>query len=84
MAKNDERILEPTKPSTNKYEDPSDPFYLHHSDQPSLIFVTQLLTQHNYPILSHAMLIALTTKNKDEFVDGTITKPPFTSAKEYK
>ncbi|KAI9198076.1 hypothetical protein LWI28_009683 [Acer negundo] len=84
MAKNDERIPEATKPLTNRYEDSSNPFYLHHSDQPGLILVTQLLTQDNYPIWSHAMLMAFTTKSKDGFVDGTVMKPPLTSAKEYK
>ncbi|PNY06853.1 hypothetical protein L195_g003332 [Trifolium pratense] len=30
------------------------------------------------------MLMALTTKNKDEFVDGSIEKPSTTSSKEYR
>ncbi|XP_024028363.1 uncharacterized protein LOC112093681 [Morus notabilis] len=66
------------------YDDPSNPFYLHYSDQPGLVLVTQQLTQDNYPLWSHAMLTALITKNKDGFVDGSITKPPETSTKEHK
>ncbi|XP_038719963.1 uncharacterized protein LOC120012595 [Tripterygium wilfordii] len=61
--------------AANKFDDPNNPLYLHHSDQPGLVLVTQLLTQNNYPIWSHAMLMALTTKNKDGFVNGVITKP---------
>lgn len=88
MAEHDETLETPkasiNKSLTNKYDDPSDPLYLHHLDQPGLVLVTQQLSQSNYPLWSHAMLMALTTKNKDGFVDGSIKKPSTTSSKEYK
>lgn len=87
MAKDDEQHSEKSKASglqASMYANPSDPFYLHHSDQPGLVLVAQLLTQENYPIWSHAMLMALTTKNKDGFIDGTITRPLAGSAAEIK
>ncbi|PNX92270.1 retrovirus-related Pol polyprotein from transposon TNT 1-94 [Trifolium pratense] len=90
MEKHDETLSTPKasndtkKPIINVYDDPSDPLYLHHSDQPGLVLVTQQLSQSNYPLWSHAMLMALTTKNKDGFVDGSIKKPSTTSSKEYR
>lgn len=60
MAEHDETLETPkasiNKSLTNKYDDPSDPLYLHHSDQPGLVLVTQQLSQSNYPLWSHAML----------------------------
>ncbi|KAL5567425.1 hypothetical protein UlMin_030589 [Ulmus minor] len=66
------------------YDDPSHSLYLHHSDQPGMILVAQSLNQENYHIWSHAMLMALTTKNKDGFIDGTVTRPPASSEAETK
>lgn len=63
--------------SVNKsdIDDPSSPCFLHHSDSPGLILVSQQLTGDNYTSWSRAMTIALSVKNKLGFVDGTITKP---------
>ena len=74
-----------TTPTAPKwYDDPSHPLYLHHSDQPGMILVAQSLNQENYHIWSHAMLMALTIKNKDGFIDGTVTRPPASSDTETK
>ena len=63
------------QPAQPKYDDPNDPLYLHHSDQPGVVLVTQLLNDENYPTWSRSMLMALNTKNKEGFVDGTLKKP---------
>ncbi|KAL5760819.1 hypothetical protein ACOSQ2_019657 [Xanthoceras sorbifolium] len=52
--------------------EPSNPFYLHHSDSPGLVLVSQQLTSDNYASWSRAMLIALSVKNKLGFIDGVI------------
>ncbi|XP_075515865.1 uncharacterized protein LOC142550675 [Primulina tabacum] len=56
-------------------DDPMSPYFLHHSDNPGLILVSQSLTGDNYSSWSRAMKIALSVKNKIGFVDGTILKP---------
>ncbi|KAL5754433.1 hypothetical protein ACOSP7_022653 [Xanthoceras sorbifolium] len=61
--------------SRSAIQEPSNPFYLHHSDSPGLVLVSQRLTGENYASWSRAMLIALSVKNKLGFVDGSITKP---------
>ena len=58
-----------------KFGDPSDPLYLHHSDQPGLVLVSQTLTEENYSTWSHSMTMALTVKNKHGFIDGSVKQP---------
>lgn len=53
----------------------SSPYYLHHSDNPGLMLVSQPLTENNYPTWSRAMTTALSAKNKLGFIDGTVDKP---------
>ncbi|KAK3031475.1 hypothetical protein RJ639_035510 [Escallonia herrerae] len=57
--------------------DTKSPFYLHPSDHPGLIFVTQPLSENgeNYFTWRRNMLTALQSKNKVGFVDGLIAKP---------
>ena len=56
-------------------EDPASPYYLHPSENPSLILVTNLLTGTNYHTWCRAMRMALLSKNKLKFVDGSIPIP---------
>jgi len=56
-------------------EEPSNPYYLHHSDNPGQVLVSQQLTGENYANWSRAMLFALSVKNKLGFVDGSIPEP---------
>ena len=56
-------------------EDPSNPYFLHHSDNPGLVLVSQPLTGDDYSSWSSAMLIALSVKNRLGFIDGSIIKP---------
>ncbi|KAK3034320.1 hypothetical protein RJ639_032660 [Escallonia herrerae] len=57
--------------------DTKSPFYLHPSDHPGLIFVTQPLSENgeNYFTWRRNMLTALQSKNKAGFVDRLIAKP---------
>ena len=65
-----------TQPSmASKLDNPNHPLYLHHSDQPGLVLVPQLLTEENYSTGSHSMTMALTVKKKYGFVNGSV-KPP--------
>ncbi|XP_060972309.1 uncharacterized protein LOC133038236 [Cannabis sativa] len=61
----------------NPLEDPADPYYLHHGDNPGNVLVSQPLTgQDNYIAWSRAMQLAISVKNKLGFLDGSISKPP--------
>ncbi|KAK4265428.1 hypothetical protein QN277_026483 [Acacia crassicarpa] len=61
----------PTDPVLNV----SSPYYLHPSENPGLVLVTSVLTGLNYHTWSHAMKVALQSKNNLGFVDGTILMP---------
>ncbi|XP_022867242.1 uncharacterized protein LOC111386973 [Olea europaea var. sylvestris] len=68
-------ILASSSTSNSAIVDGSSPYFLHHSDNPGLIFVSQPLTGDNYESWSRAMVIALSVKNKSGFIDGSIPKP---------
>lgn len=55
-------------------DDPLSVFFLHHSDNPGLVLVTQPLTGDNYSSWSRSMMIALSVKNKLGFVNGSIPR----------
>ncbi|XP_068655247.1 uncharacterized protein [Aristolochia californica] len=65
-----------TSSARSVFEESSNPYYIHHSDSPGQVLVSQLLTGENYTSWSRAMLIALSVKNKVGFVDGSILEPP--------
>ncbi|KAM2583718.1 hypothetical protein TB2_044793 [Malus domestica] len=69
------------KPQLTTTMDITDPFYIHHSDHPSLHLVSKPLDGDNYSTWSRAMTISLSAKNKLGFVDGSIEAPPKTDAK---
>lgn len=61
--------------STSITEDPSSPYFLHHSDNPGTILVTHLLSGQNYNTWVRSMTMALTAKNKLGFANGSIKSP---------
>lgn len=61
------------------YEKPSSPYYLHSGENPRTILVKEPLTEENYSTWSRSILYALDSKNKTEFIDGTIRVPANTS-----
>ncbi|KAK0596652.1 hypothetical protein LWI29_017766 [Acer saccharum] len=75
----DDAVLNSRSNSRSSIADPSSPYFLHHSDGPGVVLVSQLLTGDNYASWSLAMLIGLSVKNKLGFVDGSITKPEGTN-----
>jgi hypothetical protein len=56
-------------------EDSSSHYYLHNEDHPGFLLVPQPLTGENYNSCSRSMMMALSTKNKLMFIDGSLTKP---------
>ncbi|XP_024164258.1 uncharacterized protein LOC112171286 [Rosa chinensis] len=81
MAGDDEqRLLEGNKGSNSSktsepWENSNHPLFLHHSDQPGAILVSQPLMEDNYTTWVQSMSMALTIKNKKGFVDGTLKRP---------
>ncbi|XP_019175879.1 PREDICTED: uncharacterized protein LOC109171267 [Ipomoea nil] len=58
--------------------DPNDsgsPYFLHPNENPALILVSTALDGHNYHPWARAMEMALLSKNKLGFVDGTVVTP---------
>ncbi|XP_013639427.1 PREDICTED: uncharacterized protein LOC106344636 [Brassica oleracea var. oleracea] len=51
------------------------PYYLHNSDHPDLVLVSEPLDGNNYGIWLIAMTTSLEAKNKLGFLDGSIAKP---------
>jgi len=64
----------------SEIDDPTGLFYIHHSDSPGIILVSQLLNGDNYVSWSRSMKIALSVKNKLGFIDGSIAKPEISDA----
>ncbi|KAI9174714.1 hypothetical protein LWI28_021768 [Acer negundo] len=52
-----------------------DPFLIYHSDNPTAVLVSPVLSGDNYGTRSSAITMALRGKNKLGFVGGTLIKP---------
>jgi len=59
--------------------DPSHEFFLHPSDNPNNVLVSELMNGENYGLWKKAMEVALIAKNKLGFVLGTCPRPAATS-----
>ncbi|KAI9165411.1 hypothetical protein LWI28_013668 [Acer negundo] len=57
----------------------SNPFFTHHSDHPGLVLISKPLTRDNYSTWKRAMTLALNSKNKLGFVNGSINAPSKTT-----
>lgn len=55
------------------------PYYLHPSDNPGMQITTIVLNENNYNQWQRSMELALSSKLKLRFVDGSYTKPPANS-----
>ncbi|XP_075108915.1 uncharacterized protein LOC142180748 [Nicotiana tabacum] len=64
-----------TPPQITLTHDSSHPFYLHPSDSPGMILVNYIFDGRSYGGWRRAVLIALSSKNKLGFIDGTISVP---------
>ncbi|CAN1346335.1 Retrovirus-related Pol polyprotein from transposon RE1 [Linum perenne] len=68
--------VHPVDPITRFHlTDSSSPYYIHPAENLSQPLVMPLLTETNYSSWCRAMTMALGTKNKIQFLDGTIVKP---------
>ena len=55
--------------------DLSNPYFTHHSDHPGLVLIYKSLNGENYLAWKRAMILALNSKNKLGFVNGSIKTP---------
>ncbi|PNX72331.1 flavonol sulfotransferase-like protein, partial [Trifolium pratense] len=55
--------------------DTLNPYFLHPNENPSLILVTPLLSGPNYHSWSRSMTMALKSKNKLHFINGSLPRP---------
>ena len=55
--------------------DPSNLYFVHHSDHPGHMLIPKKLNGTNYPSWSKSMIHALTAKNKFGFINGAIEAP---------
>ncbi|KAL5777099.1 hypothetical protein ACOSP7_010025 [Xanthoceras sorbifolium] len=53
----------------------SNPYFTHHSDHPGLVLISKPLTGDNFSTWKRAMTLALNSKNKLGFVNGSIKAP---------
>jgi len=60
--------------TSETWENSNHPLFLHHADQPGVVLVSQMLMEDNYTTWVQSMSMALTIKNKKEFVDGTLRR----------
>ncbi|XP_054778262.1 uncharacterized protein LOC129286294 [Prosopis cineraria] len=63
----------------NKAPDANSPFFLHASDNPGQVFVSELLNENNYMEWQTDITNALVAKNKMGFIDGLIKQPELES-----
>ena len=59
-------------------QNPSSPFYIHPSESPSTVIVSPVLTGSNYHSWSRSFKMALVSKNKMGFLNGSIIAPAAT------
>ncbi|KAK3183421.1 hypothetical protein Dsin_030707 [Dipteronia sinensis] len=52
----------------------SSPYFLHSSDHPGVLLVSNMLTCDNYPTWKISMKMALNAKNKLGLIDGSMAK----------
>ncbi|XP_004293094.1 PREDICTED: uncharacterized protein LOC101291796 [Fragaria vesca subsp. vesca] len=55
--------------------EPSNPYFIHHSDHPGLVLVSKLLNGDNFSGWKRSMVRALNSNNKLGFVNGSIKAP---------
>ncbi|KAK9676691.1 hypothetical protein RND81_11G093700 [Saponaria officinalis] len=71
-----------TENSETEYKNPyDDPLYLSSSDFPGMQLVSTFFNGTNYLSWSRGIMLALGSKNKQGFLNGTTAKPASTSAK---
>jgi hypothetical protein len=65
----------PHVPQNKWYQnDTLNPYFLHPNENPKNILVTPLLSSSNYYSWSQAMIVALKSKNKLHFINGSLPR----------
>lgn len=59
----------------SKFENPNNALYLHPSNKPRLVLISQFFIEENYSIWKHFMIILLSAKNKNVFIDRLMKQP---------
>ncbi|KAF5477701.1 hypothetical protein F2P56_004318 [Juglans regia] len=70
-----ERASMANPPMSNPCDDSLSQYYLHPSDNPGALLVSEIFTGENYIAWSRSIAIALTVKNKISFIDETLLQP---------
>ncbi|KAK2437637.1 putative mitochondrial protein [Trifolium repens] len=65
----------PNSQNKGYQNDTLNPYFLHSNENPGLVLVTPLLSGPNYHSWSRAMTMALRSKNKIHFVNGSLPRP---------
>ncbi|XP_058756759.1 uncharacterized protein LOC131629981 [Vicia villosa] len=55
--------------------DTLNPYFMHPNENPALVLVTPLLSSNNYHSWSRSMTMALRSKNKLHFINGSLPRP---------
>ncbi|XP_024163728.1 uncharacterized protein LOC112170616 [Rosa chinensis] len=63
-----------TSRATAPWENSTHPLFIHHSDQPGVMLVSEPLAEDNYSIWAPTIMMALEIKNKAGFVNGTLKR----------
>ncbi|XP_074267345.1 uncharacterized protein LOC141590675 [Silene latifolia] len=74
-------VSETVNPTPSSYEYYDDPLFLAQSEQPTYSLVTSLFDGHDFLGWRRDAFMALVSKNKDCFVDGSFPKPAKTNKK---
>ncbi|XP_016164948.1 uncharacterized protein LOC107607513 [Arachis ipaensis] len=69
-----------SKVGSSSILDPSSPYFIHPGESPGLPLISITLNANNYHSWSRSVLLALKSKNKLKFIDGSIKKPDPTDA----
>ena len=56
--------------------DTINPYFIHPNENPTLTPITPLLSSNNYHSWSRSMTMALRSKNKLHFINGSLPRPP--------
>ncbi|KAK0581116.1 hypothetical protein LWI29_010174 [Acer saccharum] len=68
-------IAVPSTPTDVSKANIANPYFTHHSDHPGLVLISKPLNGDNYSTWKRAMTLALNSKNKLGFVNGSIKGP---------
>jgi len=69
-------MAQPNQNPPDHLLNPANPLYLHAGENPALVLVSSPLTENTFHQWQREMMVALETKNKERFVNGSLSRPP--------